>query len=74
MSLVQAEILTTFKHHGQTFEAGEVRKVTPQELDYFCRAGWAKDPTGAIQTQQPGPTDVVLEVADIQQSTENKVV
>lgn len=36
------EVLQTFKHGGQTFHAGEIRMVSPEDAGYFCGLGWAK--------------------------------
>jgi len=30
--------------------------------DYFCRAGWGKDLSGAVETKSPSINDVVLKV------------
>jgi len=62
---MKIEILTTFKHDGQTFEAGEARVVDDVTAEYFCRAGWAKDLNGVVATGKPNTNDVVLMVDNI---------
>jgi hypothetical protein len=37
------QIKRDFKHHGQQYFAGEVRKLSKELCDYFAAAGWAGD-------------------------------
>ena len=54
------EVLTRFKHAGQTFYAGELRFVTPEEAGYFCGLGWAK--ADGIRSGTPDTSPKTLEV------------
>ncbi len=54
------EITQTFKHGGQTFHAGEIRFVSPEDAGYFCGLGWAK--AGDVPTAAPNAAPVTLEV------------
>jgi hypothetical protein len=57
------EILQTFKHGGQTFHAGEVRLVSPEDAGYFCGLGWAK--AEGIATGTPDTSEKTLEVQNV---------
>lgn len=63
---MKVEILTSFGHHGKEFIEGEQRVVSDAEGNYFCRAGWAKDLSGVVPTGNPGPSEVILEVQDVE--------
>ena len=58
-----------FKHEGDTFEFEDVRTVNDEDGEYFCRAGWAEDLSGKIETASPSTTDVVLKVQGNKQDT-----
>ncbi len=62
---MKVEILTSFLHDGAKFEAGEVRVVSDKLGEYFCRAGWVKDLSGAIATATPNKNESVLMVDNV---------
>lgn len=66
---MKLEILSDFKHSGDRFTKGEIRQVDDAVGEYFCRAGWVKDMSGAVATATPGPNDVVLRVNKVSQVT-----
>lgn len=53
-------VLQLFKHGGQTYYAGEVRHVSPEDAGYFCGLGWAK--SDGHETGEPDLTPKTLEV------------
>lgn len=49
------EVIENFLHVRDQFSAGETR-IVPDELGaYFCRAGWARDIDGNVET---APRDI----------------
>lgn len=67
---MKVNIIQNFKHKGQDFFIGEIRVVDASTGKYFCRAGWAEDVDGIVPTAVPSMTDIILEVEDITQLTE----
>lgn len=52
--LVEIEVQMDFRaRDGTPFYAQEKRLVTEEQRARFCAAGWAKDPTGSVQTGTP---------------------
>jgi len=51
-----------FRDEGDRFETGDVRTVTDERGEYFCRAGWVKDISGKVVTAKPNRDDVILKV------------
>lgn len=58
--MTRIEVIQTFKHGGQTFHAGEVRLVSPEDAGYFCGLGWAK--SDGLATGSPDTSPKTLEV------------
>lgn len=66
---MKGTVLTTFSHKGQNFVEGETRVVDDKDGEYFCRAGWFQDVSGAVATASPKSHDIVLEVEDVVSTT-----
>jgi len=66
------EILTDFNHDGLQFYKGEVVKVDDNEAEYFCKASWAKDPTGEFETGEPNAAEVRLQINNGNHVTEGE--
>ena len=57
---MKIEALTTFLHGADRYEPGDVRTVDDELGAYFCRAGWCKDQSGAVETGEQRQGDVIL--------------
>ena len=58
-----------FMHEGVKYEAEDVKTVSDELGDYFCRAGWAKDLSGVVPTATPNLNETVLLVENNNHST-----
>ena len=57
---MKVEMLDTVLHEGDRFEKGDLRTVSDEVGDYFCRGGVAKDTSGVVATATPDKNEVVL--------------
>lgn len=55
------EMLADVKDDG-SYYLGEIRVVSDEKAEYFCRNGWAKDPSGQLVTGKPDLKDKTLDV------------
>jgi len=51
-----------FRDEDERFEADDVRTVTDERGEYFCRAGWVEDISGKVATAKPNRDEVILKV------------
>jgi len=61
---MKIEILEDFRHERDEFTTGETRVVNDSLGAYFCRAGWAKDLDGNVETVARDPHRVVTLAVD----------
>ena len=58
-------LVPKFQHEGRDFYQDDLVTVDIATAKYFCRAGWAEDPSGEIPTGSPGKHETVLQVEDM---------
>lgn len=69
--MTRIEVIQTFKHGGQTYHAGEVRLVSPEDAGYFCGLGWAKAEGLAAGTPDTSPKTLEVHSSSIGQKASN---
>lgn len=62
---MKVEMLDTVLHQGDRFEKEDIRTVSEEVGEYFCRGGVARDTSGVFPTSTPEKNDVILLVDNV---------